>query len=198
MTLGCEGRFGRHSIQVQMNDWVVLLLHSVTPLRVLLSSHNTFYFGFMVSNFEASHGYKENVNCPLKQDKCLTLCTRGTQWCSVIHSAGLPSSVLWWTSGYLVYWVGKNSVSALAVVRMSIEALNKGIPVILLLSCVYQITFKFHRTAKVHLVSYSIMKEHNKTFTWPYWSKHWAYTEATSTNRLKNCRILLGFLFYNY
>jgi len=66
MTLGYAGRLGKHSIQEPTNEWVVLLLHSANPLRVLLSSHNTFYFGFMVSIFEASHGYKENVNCSLR------------------------------------------------------------------------------------------------------------------------------------
>jgi hypothetical protein len=49
-----------------MNERIVLLLHSAKPPRVLLSSHNTFYFRFMVSIFEASHSYKENVNCSLK------------------------------------------------------------------------------------------------------------------------------------
>jgi len=69
MTLGCAGRFGKHSIQEPMNESVVPLLHSVKPLRVLLSSHNTFYFGFMVSIFEASHSYKDNVNCSLKHGR---------------------------------------------------------------------------------------------------------------------------------
>jgi len=66
MTLGCAVRSGKRSIREQMNECVVLILHSVKTLRVLLSSHNTFYFGFMVSIFEASQSYKVNVDCSLK------------------------------------------------------------------------------------------------------------------------------------
>jgi hypothetical protein len=66
MAFGCGGRFWKHSVQEETNEWVVLLLQSAKPLRVLLSSHNTFYFCFMVSIFEASHSYKENVNRSLK------------------------------------------------------------------------------------------------------------------------------------
>jgi hypothetical protein len=129
--------FGKHSIQEQMNEWVVLLLHSVKPLRGLLSSHNTFYFGFMVSIFEASHSYKENVNCSLKQHKRLTLCIRGTQWYILIHSADLPSTVLRETSAYLVYWEERNCVSTLTFVKMSTEPLNKRLPVTTFLASIH-------------------------------------------------------------
>ena len=132
MTLGCGGRFGK---QEEMNEWVVLLLHSVKPLRVLPPSHNTFYFGFMVSIFEASHCYMENVNCCLKQHKCLTLSIRGTQWYFLIHSADLPSTVLWGTSACLVYWMERNS---LICVRMSTEPLNKRLPVTTSLTITYR------------------------------------------------------------